>query len=238
MIIKKEELKVKKYGLLLTAFFLALLLVFAVQAETSGATVSVVLEENPTTGYEWRYIASPEGILKEVSSEYAQDAGTESLTGAGGKHTWTFECAAEGGTVLHFAYARPFEEMVAPVHMVSFVYSVDEGLNAIQWGSVETSAGNVIISLAENPTTGYQWALEASLDGVINQESDEYTQDIEKEGLVGAGGTHTWRFAAAKAGEVALRFSLERSFEPEAANVLRFTFTVDEGLSVTLKMVE
>ena len=140
--------------------------------------------------------------------------------------------------MLHFAYARPFEEGVAPVRMVSYVYSVDEGLNAIQWGRVETSAGNAFISLAENPTTGYQWALEASSDGILNQESDEYMQDIVQEGLVGTGGTHTWQFDAAAAGEVTLRFTLKRSFEPEAADVLRFTFTVDEGLNVTLKMVE
>ncbi|HEY5522658.1 MAG TPA: protease inhibitor I42 family protein [Desulfuromonadaceae bacterium] len=228
----------KKQGSLLTTLFLALLLTFAVQAETAGAAVSVVLDENPTTGYEWRYVASPEGILKEVSDEYTQDAGAEGLTGAGGKHIWTFEGAAEGGTVLHFAYARPFEVGVAPVRVVSFVYTVDEGLNAFQWGSAEASGGYVFISLAENPTTGYQWVLEPGAEGVLSQESDEYMPDESPEGPVGAGGTRAWRFAAAAAGEVTLRFSLERSFEPGVANELRFTFTVDEGLNVTLKMVE
>ena len=228
----------KKFGFLFTVFSLALLLVFAVQAETADSTVSVILQENPTTGYGWNYVASPEGILREVSSEFVQDAGTEGLMGAGGKRTWMFEGAAAGGTVLHFAYARPFEEGVAPARLVSFVYMVDEGLNVIQWGSVEASGGYVFISLTENPTTGYQWVVEPSVEGVLIQESDEYLQDGAQEGLVGAGGTHTWRYAAATAGEVTLHFSLERSFETGEAKEIRFTFTVTEDLYAALTMIQ
>ena len=227
----------KKYSLMLTATFLALLLVFAALAETADARVSVILEENPTTGYAWNYIASPEGILREVSSVYAQDAGAEKLMGAGGKHTWTFEPAAQGGTVLHFAYARPFEEGVAPARLISFVYSVDEGMNTTLWGSVEAAGKDVFISLTENPTTGYQWVLEPSADGILIPQSDEYVLSGTPGGLVGAGGTHTWRLAAAAAGEVTLRFSLERSFEPGAVQELRFILSVDEGLKAALKMI-
>lgn len=234
----RRILKMKKLGLLFMVFSLALLHVFAVQAETSGSTVSVILQENPTTGYEWNYIASPGGILREVSSEYVQDAGTEDLMGAGGKHTWRFEGAAEGSTVLHFAYAQPFEEGVAPARLVSFVYMVNEDLNVIQWGSVEASGGYVFISLTENPSTGYQWVVKPSAEGVLIQESDEYLQDGAQEGLVGAGGTHAWRFAGATKGEVTLHFSLERSFETGEAKEIRFTFTVDEDLYAALTMIQ
>lgn len=228
----------KKLSLLFTVSLLALLLVFSALAETSGARVSVILEENPATGYAWNYIQSPEGILKEVASVYAQDADSEKLMGAGGKHIWTFEPAAQGGTVLHFAYARPFEEGIAPVRLVSFVYWVDEGMNATQRGSAEAAGRDVFISLTENPTTGYQWVLEPSTDGILSPQSDEYVPAGAQEGLVGAGGTHTWRLAAAAAGEVTLRFTLERSFEPGVTEELRFAFTVDEGLNAALKMIE
>lgn len=238
MVIMKEEINMKKVNLLLTASLLALLLAFAVQAETAGAGVSVILEENPTTGYTWNYIQSPEGILKEVSSEYVQDAGTQEVVGAGGKHTWTFEPASQGGTVLHYAYAKPFEEGVAPLRLVSFVYSVDGHMKATLWGSAEAAGKEVFISLAENPTTGYQWALEQSIEGVLDTHSDAYIPSGEPGGLLGAGGTHTWRFTAAAQGEVSLRFSHERSFEPGVVQELRFTFTVDEGLKASLKMIE
>lgn len=228
----------KKQGLLLTTLFLALFLTLAIHAETVGRTVSIVLDENPTTGYEWSYAANPEGILKEVSGEYTQNAGTENMMGAGGKHSWTFESVAEGGTVLHFTYARPFEQGVAPARAVSFVCRVDEGLNAFQLGNAEASGGYAFISLSENPTTGYRWVIEPSAPDVLSQESDEYMTNESPEGLVGAGGTHAWRFAAAAPGEVTLSFLLERSFESGVADELHFTFAVDNDLSVTLKMAE
>jgi predicted secreted protein len=228
----------KKHGLLLTVLILALLLTFTVQAETVGRTVSIVLDENPTTGYAWSYSANPEGILREVSSEYAQDAGTENMMGAGGKHTWVFESIGQGDTLLRFTYARPTETGVLPAREVFFLLRTDEMLNAAQRGSIEASGSYVFISLAENPTTGYQWLAVQSAEGVLKLEGDEYLQDNAFEGSVGAGGTHTWRFAAVAAGEVTLSFSLARSFEPGAVDQLRLTIAVDTGLNATLKAVE
>lgn len=228
----------KKQALLAITVFLALLVALAVQGEAGDRRVSVVLDENPTTGYGWTYTASAEGLLKEISSEYAQDANSAGLMGAGGKRTWVFEGAAQGDVMLRFVYARPFEEGTAPVRTVSYFYRIGEDLQPSLRGQVEATGIFAFISLAENPTTGYQWAIELSAEGILDQDGDEYAPDTVPEGMTGAGGMHTWRFGTLAPGEVTLRFSLQRSWETGAEDALSLTFAVDENLNVTMVSAE
>lgn len=228
----------RKRPLLLITLLLVLLTAFAVQAEADGRRLTIVLDENPTTGYGWTYAVSAEGKLREISSEYAQDGGTAGLVGAGGKRTWVFEGVMPGDVTLQFGYARPFEEGVGPVRSVSYFVRIGESLEPSLRGHAEAAGTFAFISLAENPTTGYQWAVERSAEGILNQDGDEYMPDPAPEGMTGSGGTHAWRFAAAAAGQVTLRFSLQRSWEAGAEDTLSLTFAVDEGLNVALLSVE
>ena len=228
----------KKIGMLFTVLCLALFFTVAVQAEAPGRTVSVVLEENPSTGYGWTYTMSPDGNVREVSSDYVQDPGTENIMGAWGKRTWVFEATAQGDTLLHFTYARPTEAGVPPAREIFFLFRADQMLNFMQRGNVEASGSYVFISLSENPTTGYQWQVAPSAEGILNQEGDEFVPAGTLDGMVGAGGTHVWRFAAAAAGEVTLNFTQARSFEVGEADALSLSFSVDTGLNATLRAAE
>lgn len=85
-------------------------------AEESGAIVAnggdwqVELEGNPTTGYEWTWFLEGDEVIGEVSCEYIPHD-TEGLwDGVGGRYVYHFVPKAEGEAVLHFEYARPWED--------------------------------------------------------------------------------------------------------------------------------
>lgn len=228
----------RKLSLLMITLLLVSLTAFAVQGEADDRRLTIVLDENPTTGYGWSYTPSAEGMLREVSSEYAQDPDSAGLMGAGGKRTWVFEGLMPGDVTLQFQYARPFEEGVDPVRSVSYFLRIGEDLQPSLRGQVEASGIFAFISLAENPTTGYQWAIELSAEGIMDQDGDEYTPDTVPEGMTGAGGMHTWRFGTLAPGEVTLRFSLQRSWEAGAEDALSLTFAVDGNLNAALVSAE
>lgn len=69
-----------------------------------GKAVKIELDENPTTGYSWKYTMSQEGVLTEKENVYQKP--TTGLMGAGGKHTWSFLPAGDGEVELTFVYAQ------------------------------------------------------------------------------------------------------------------------------------
>jgi predicted secreted protein len=97
---------------------------------TPGYAV-VELKENPTTGYEWKYEMSAEGVLTPGRDAYTADTATggEALMGAGGVHLWTFAAKAAGDVTLTYSYARSWEKDVAPDATVTFACHVDDAMN-------------------------------------------------------------------------------------------------------------
>ena len=75
-----------------------------------GDTLTVILEENPSTGYRWAYEMDTNGIVNLESDEYIPKQDSESLIGAGGQHKWVFQCLAEGTVNITFYYYRPWED--------------------------------------------------------------------------------------------------------------------------------
>ncbi len=75
-------------------------------ADSLGPTI--ILKENPSTGYVWSYTMDKEGILKETYNEYK--APKTSLAGAPGMHVWQFEPVGNGTVTLTFTYSRPWEK--------------------------------------------------------------------------------------------------------------------------------
>lgn len=78
------------------------------------------------------------------------------------------------------------------------------------------------LSLPENPTTGFRWALESNGGPVVARVSDAF---VPLAGPPGAGGFHHWQFEAARDGNADLRLAYRRSWgqtsEPAKAFVLR-----------------
>jgi inhibitor of cysteine peptidase len=72
----------------------------------------------------------------------------------------------------------------------------------------------VTLTLASNPTTGYSWQVMEIDAAILVQDGDpEYKQTPGSEGLVGAGGTETFRFKALSAGRTSLNLGYMRPWE-------------------------
>ncbi len=78
----------------------------------------------------------------------------------------------------------------------------------------------LVVRVAANPTTGYSWAWnETAAAGVLAQDGAPVMAEKTGPQLVGAGGTQTWRFRAAKSGTGELRLDYRRPWESEVAPV-------------------
>lgn len=203
-----------------------------------AAPYSIVFDENPTTGYEWTFAVSDDSILAVADGGYTLSDGAENMAGAGGTHAWSVSGLKEGQASVTLTYARSWESDPSdPV--VTYTFAVDAGLNvtvASAEGLPEQyMPGKAVIRLLENPTTGYEWTVEAQPEGIVSLESDEFTADAAAEGMVGAGGVHTWIFNAGGEGTVVLTFRYARSFEPneQPAATVTFTYQVDAESRVT-----
>jgi inhibitor of cysteine peptidase len=75
--------------------------------------LEVVLEGNPTTGYQWEIDALDVSIIKPIGEpEFKPDS---DALGSGGKFTFVFEVITSGQTTLTLIYHRPFEKGVQPL---------------------------------------------------------------------------------------------------------------------------
>ena len=80
---------------------------------------------------------------------------------------------------------------------------------------ITVKSGDVItVTLASNPTTGYSWQVMEIDNAVLVQQGDpEYRQASGTEGLVGAGGTETFRFKGTGTGRTTLKLGYMRPWE-------------------------
>ena len=76
------------------------------------------------------------------------------------------------------------------------------------------SGDEFTLTLDSNPTTGYSWQVTEIDTTILVQEGDpEYKQSSGTEGLVGAGGTETFRFKGAGTGAATLELGYMRPWE-------------------------
>jgi inhibitor of cysteine peptidase len=80
---------------------------------------------------------------------------------------------------------------------------------------------------AFQPDDGYSWEVEALDAAVLEQRGEpEYTSEAEG-GVVGAGGTETFRFEAVATGRVQLTLIYHRPFEEGVEPIDTFSVTVE-----------
>jgi inhibitor of cysteine peptidase len=82
---------------------------------------------------------------------------------------------------------------------------------------------SVVLRLAENPTTGYQWVLEPGSDDVLALQSSDYVGPTGSN--VGAGGQRVFTFKAARAGSATAHLRLRRGWEGDQSARGAFTAT-------------
>lgn len=99
--------------------------------------------------------------------------------------------------------------------------------NADNGKQITVKAGDTLtLTLESNPTTGYSWQVLEIDHAVLVQDGDpEYKQSSGSEGLVGAGGTETFRFKVVGKGQTSLGLGYMRPWE-SVPPVETFSLTV------------
>jgi inhibitor of cysteine peptidase len=77
-----------------------------------GKTYMVRLGSNPSTGYRWQVIATPNpNVVRMTEQEYVPPAKSEhGGVGGAGMQVWRLDMVGSGGTMLKMAYAREWEK--------------------------------------------------------------------------------------------------------------------------------
>ena len=88
--------------------------------------------------------------------------------------------------------------------------------------------GTLVVRLAANPTTGYDWTPASVAAPVVNLVGTSFTS-AGAPGMTGAGGTDTFHFRAVKPGEEVLKLNYARSWETNVPPVQTVSFTIKVG---------
>lgn len=104
--------------------------------------------------------------------------------------------------------------------MVWVFHEADDGRSCL------LSVGElVVVELAENPTTGFQWSLEA--DEGVRLQASEYVQDPG--GAIGGGGRRRFPMVIYQPGAFSIRAKLWRSWEGDRSICARFGLVFQVG---------
>lgn len=88
-----------------------------------GQSVTLELQANPTTGYQWELSAEPDAaVVRVVSDTYV--APDSDAMGAGGTQRLVVEGVAAGSTTLELRYVRPWEADEPPAETAEFDITV------------------------------------------------------------------------------------------------------------------
>lgn len=74
-----------------------------------GATTTLRLPENPSTGYSWRLDAAASSGLDHVALVDGGHRRGQNMPGAPGLRLWTIRALSPGTATLRFVYQRPWE---------------------------------------------------------------------------------------------------------------------------------
>lgn len=77
-----------------------------------GTVISVILEENPTTGYTWQFAEALPDCLVSAGDRYDRPAGA--AIGGGGRRTFRFAAEAPGSCRIWLDLRRVWEIGLAP----------------------------------------------------------------------------------------------------------------------------
>ncbi|MFH5835360.1 protease inhibitor I42 family protein [Proteiniclasticum sp. C24MP] len=123
----------------LSALFIAFVLLLSLTAcallfpdGTSGAvsiegdTLTIALEENPTTGFCWSYTISDENVIHLVEDGYTAESNDPNVVGGGGMHQYTFEGLKAGEVTLVFDYYKSWEGVETAEEHIEYIVTVQD----------------------------------------------------------------------------------------------------------------
>jgi inhibitor of cysteine peptidase len=85
-----------------------------------GSVISVRLQENPTTGYQWNLTTTPG--LRVISDNFVPSDTTGKLVGSGGTRIWDISATAKGEQKINAVYMRSWEPVTG--NETSFLLTV------------------------------------------------------------------------------------------------------------------
>ena len=137
----RTDMKYKKlffYGFTLSIFLLALNLTSckSVSLDKSydgkevnvspGTTLTVTLESNGTTGFEWELTGiSDNTVLEKVSDSYQSGFSLPGQVGVGGKEVWKFKALKKGHSTIDMQYSQPWNKGTKGAEKFSLTVVVD-----------------------------------------------------------------------------------------------------------------
>lgn len=86
-------------------------------------TFDIILEGNPTTGYEWTYKTIGDPSVLSIQGTYVPNSVNPGIVGSGGKYVFHGKALKPGKVSLIFSYARSWET-VPPVETKRYNFSV------------------------------------------------------------------------------------------------------------------
>jgi inhibitor of cysteine peptidase len=78
----------------------------------TGSKITLSLQSNPTTGFNWEIVDFDPSILSLVGEPYYKS--DSALIGSGGVLTYTFQVLNQGTSNLKLVYQRSWEKEIAP----------------------------------------------------------------------------------------------------------------------------
>lgn len=149
-----------------------------------GGEFAIILESNPTTGYQWKLAEELDGeIVALVKTEY--EAPETDLLGASGEEKWTFEGVGVGETAITLAYVRPWEqagpamteeEKAEPEEGEA---ETEEGEAELEEGGEETGGEEVEAEEAEGTPETVTFNVRVRKKGSMDKEPKKYESEDE-----------------------------------------------------------
>lgn len=130
-----------------------------------GATGTVMLDENLTTGYLWSYRIEDSSVMSLGSDNYVPYLNSDPAIGSGGTHFWYFNALKEGETKIIFTCSRNFEAV--PYDEIG---SYDNTLSKeLIFGVLVNSSGEVTVrpTIPPRPTPQNFVALDSDITNVL-----------------------------------------------------------------------
>jgi inhibitor of cysteine peptidase len=199
---------------------------------TAGEALHVSLAANPTTGFTWEAVPTPNAavLAEQGEAEYKPES---SLEGAPGVLTLTFKAVGPGQVKLALVDHQPWDKDTPPAETFTVSVTVKAAAEPAltlterdDGGKRELKAGQrVLVLLNGNPTTGYTWQVDSKVDSKVLRQIGEpgFHQDA---GLTGAGGIESVLFEAAGPGATTLSLSYARPWETGSSPEKTFTVHV------------
>ncbi len=198
----------------------------------AGDTLTVNLVSTPGTGYGWAVAQNNAAILKPEAAK--TNPSQTNMPGASGTQTFQFSAVKAGGGSLALNYSRPFEKGKEPAKRFRVLVVISNPgqtktvavTNDDNKGKVAINAGDtLIVQLKSNPTTGYSWVVADHSSPLFKLTGDSRKPGDKK--LIGAPGTQSLQFQAARSGSANLALNYLRPFEKAKAPAQKFEMTVE-----------